>query len=500
MWAAVCFTEVGGWVLGAPGRSAFTRVAIDGHAPRSPCRQRARRRARLVLAAADATNLAQKSLSVLVVGSGGREHALVRAVKKSPFLKDLYAAPGNPGIEADGATLCADVGAEDVDALVACAKEKQVDFVIVGPEVALVKGLVDRLLDERIVAFGPTQAAAVLEGSKVFTKEFMVRHSIPTAWYAKFDGADAAAAAKQFVREKGLPIVIKADGLAAGKGVILAHTVEQADAAIDDILVKQVFGDAGSSMVIEEFLFGEEASFFAILDGENAVALASAQDHKARDDGDKGPNTGGMGAYSPAPVLTAEMQAAVMTDVVLPTARGMVKEGRSFRGVLFVGLMITSEGPKVLEYNVRFGDPECQVLCSRIQSDMLQLLYAASTGKLKEVGDIIWEPYKALVVVMATKGYPGSYTKGSKISGLHAVDKMDKVKVFHAGTARNSDGAIVANGGRVLGVTALGNSTFEAQQRAYAAVDAIDWSEGFCRRDIGWRAVKREEEEKAVPQ
>ncbi|HYE51443.1 MAG TPA: phosphoribosylamine--glycine ligase [Azospirillaceae bacterium] len=428
-------------------------------------------------------------MKVLVVGSGGREHALCWAISASPLCDRLWCAPGNAGI-ADVAE-CVAVAADDVDGLVAFARDNAVDFVVVGPEQPLVLGLVDRLTAAGIKAFGPSREAAALEGSKGFMKDFCARHGIPTAAYGRFRDADAARA---FVREKGAPIVVKADGLAAGKGVVIARTEEEALAAIDDAMVGRRFGEAGAELVIEEFLDGEEASFFALCDGTHAVALAGAQDHKAAYDGDRGPNTGGMGAYSPAPVLTPELEARVMREIVEPTVRGMKAEGRPFAGVLFAGLMIVQgrDGPepKLIEFNARFGDPECQVLMKRMMSDVLPALVAAADGQLRNV-NIRWYEDSALCVVMAAEGYPGDYRKGTEIRGLDRAAEIEDVTVFHAGTKRGPGGEVLAAGGRVLGVTAVARTIVDAQRQAYTAVDLIDWPEGFCRRDIGWRAVNR---------
>ena len=436
------------------------------------------------------------SLNVLVVGSGGREHALVDAISSSPYLKKTLAAPGSAGMS----KLCEcvpSVNPEDIDAIVKLAQDRDVSLVIVGPEVPLVLGLVDRLQERGILAFGPSSAAAILEGSKVFTKGFLDRHKIPTAWYQSFSEPEPA---KQFIREKGSPIVVKADGLAAGKGVILAQTVDEALSAVDSILVDGQFGNAGAEIVVEEFLKGEEVSFFALLDGQTALPLASAQDHKAAYDGDKGPNTGGMGAYSPAPICNAALKDQIMRRVVLPTMSGMKEEGREFRGILYCGLMVDEETgeAKVLEYNVRFGDPECQVLSTRMKSDMLELLYRTATGRLSEKNFMLeWDPLSAVVVVLATRGYPGSYPKGSVIRGIEAAEEIPGVTVYHAGTELSSNGEFTANGGRVLGITATGKTILDAQRTAYEGVDSVDWPEGFCRRDIGWRAILREEQQVA---
>ena len=369
----------------------------------------------------------------------------------------------------------------------AICRDAAIDFVVVGPEAPLCAGLVDRLEAEKIKAFGPSAAAARLEGSKGFMKDFCARHDIPTGAYGRF--ADAAKA-KAFVAKRGAPIVVKADGLAAGKGVIVAATEDEANAAIDDMLAHGRFGTAGAEVVVEEFLDGEEASFFALADGETALPLASAQDHKRVGDGDTGPNTGGMGAYSPAPVITDALAEDIMARIVRPTIAGMKEEGCPYKGVLYAGLMIGRDGPKLLEYNVRFGDPECQVLMPRLKSDLLPALVAARDGVLKNF-DLRWYDDAALTVVMAANGYPGAYEKGSEIRGLEAAASVENVLVFHAGTGFGPGGAVIATGGRVLGITAIGRTIADAQARAYQAVDAIDWPGGFCRRDIGWRAVGR---------
>ncbi|MFN3075609.1 MAG: phosphoribosylamine--glycine ligase [Alphaproteobacteria bacterium] len=424
-------------------------------------------------------------MKVLVVGSGGREHALCWAIAASPLCDRLYCAPGNAGIAAQAE--CVPIAASDIDGLLRFCRDTGIGFVVVGPEGPLVDGLVDRLEAVGIKAFGPSAAAARLEGSKGFMKDLCARHGIPTAWYGRFRDPEEARA---FIRAKGAPIVVKADGLAAGKGVVVCQTVAEALAAVDLAMVERAFGDAGGEVVVEEFLEGEEASFFALVDGTTALPLVAAQDHKAVGDGDTGPNTGGMGAYSPAPVVTQAVSDLVMSDIILPTVRGMAAEGMPYRGVLFAGLMIGRDGPKLLEFNVRFGDPECQVLMMRLKSDLLSALIAACDGQLANF-DLRWRNESALVVVLAAAGYPGPYAKGSEIRGLEAAAAVPEVQVFHAGTRRDG-GRILAEGGRVLGVTAVGPSVALAQKRAYAAVDAIVWPEGFCRRDIGWRAVVRE--------
>ncbi|MGE5475459.1 MAG: phosphoribosylamine--glycine ligase [Bacteroidales bacterium] len=425
-------------------------------------------------------------MKVLVVGGGGREHALCWKLRQSPLLTRLWCAPGNAGI-ADVAE-CVAIGAEDVAKLVAFAREQAVDLVVVGPEAPLVLGLADQLKAAGIKVFGPSAAAAALEGSKGFMKDVVWKSGIPTAWYGRFTDIDAA---KAFIREKGAPIVVKTDGLAAGKGVVVAMTLDEALQAVDDMMGSKVFGDAGSELVIEEFLDGEEISFFALCDGNTAIPLVGAQDHKRVGDGDTGPNTGGMGAYSPAPVLTPALQDEVMERCILPAVRTMAADGKPFTGVLFAGLMITKDGPKLLEYNVRFGDPECQVLMARMKSDLLPVLLAGAEGRLAEV-TIDWRDDCALVVVMAAEGYPGSYKKNTVIRGLDEAGKVDGVTVLHAGTARNGQGEVIATGGRVLGVTAYGATVAQARERAYQAVDRIQWPEGFCRRDIAWRALARE--------
>ena len=422
-------------------------------------------------------------MRILVVGSGGREHSLCWAIAKSPLCDKLFCAPGNAGI-AEEAELVA-IGAEDIEALVVFVKTQNIDFVVVGPEGPLVLGLADRLREQGVSVFGPSAAAAALEGSKAFAKEIMMEAGVPTAAYAEFSDASAA---KAYLNDQSLPIVIKADGLAAGKGVIIAETLSEAEQAVDDILVAEQFGAAGAKLIIEEFMAGEEISFFALMDGKSSVALASAQDHKAVGEGDKGLNTGGMGAYSPAPALPDARRAEIMKLVIDPVAKAMVARGTPFQGVLFVGLMMTTSGPKVLEFNVRFGDPECQVLMTRAMTDVLTALIATADGVLDSF-DLRWKDEAALNVVMAAEGYPGSYRKNTVIKGVRQADSLANVKVFHAGTAKSENGDLVSIGGRVLGVTATGADVKAAQKCAYEAVDQLDWPEGFCRRDIGWRAV-----------
>ncbi|HBA44082.1 MAG TPA: phosphoribosylamine--glycine ligase [Alphaproteobacteria bacterium] len=422
-------------------------------------------------------------MNVLIIGSGGREHALAWALARSPLVSRIYCAPGNGGIDDD---LRLDADGTDFAQIEQIVRAHDIEFVVVGPEAPLVAGLVDYLTDRGITAFGPSAAAAQLEGSKGFTKDLCARAGIPTAAYRRFT---EAVPAKAFIRETGAPIVVKADGLAAGKGVIIAETIAEAEAAVDNILGGQ-FGSAGAELVIEAFLEGEEASFFALVDGENVLPLVAAQDHKRVGEGDSGPNTGGMGAYSPAPIMDAAMCARVMDAIIKPTVATMAADGTPFKGVLFAGLMITEEGPQLIEYNVRFGDPECQVLMLRLASDLLPALLASAKGGLSGV-ELQWRDACAVTVVMAANGYPGDYAKGDAIGGLDAAGAVEGVQIFHAGTARK-DGQITANGGRVLNITATGANVSEAVARAYRAVDLIDWPGGFCRRDIAWRALARE--------
>ena len=424
-------------------------------------------------------------MNILVIGSGGREHELCWAIKQSPLCDQLYCAPGNAGI-ADVAT-CLSIPAENIDDIVAVCHLHKIDFVVIGPEVPLAMGLADELRYERICCFGPSKAAAAIESSKGFMKDLCAAAGVPTAAYRRFTEAEAA---KTYIREQGAPIVVKADGLAAGKGVIIAETIDEACAAIDDIMVKKIFGASGTEVVIEEFMQGEEASFFALCDGEVALPFTAAQDHKAVYDGDKGPNTGGMGAYSPAPIIDDAMQERIMNEIIIPITDMMNKRGCPFTGVLFAGLMITPSGPRVIEFNARFGDPETQAMLMRLKSDTLALLYAAAKGMLDGV-EIHWHDRAALCVVMAAEGYPGAYKKNTVIRGLEAAAAVPNTAVFHAGTLKSPTGEIIANGGRVLGITATGNTIAEAQAHAYQAIDKIVWPEGFCRRDIGWRALAR---------
>ena len=423
-------------------------------------------------------------MRILVVGGGGREHSLCWAISASPLCTKLFCAPGNAGVAQ--VAECIDVAAEDIAGQVALARREKIDFVVVGPEVPLAMGLADRLTEAGIKVFGPSQKAAQLESSKGFTKELCKRNNIPTGAYERFTNADKAAA---YIKAQGAPIVVKADGLAAGKGVVVAETVEQAIEAARDMLSNNRFGAAGASVVIEEFLVGEEMSFFALCDGEHVLPLIAAQDHKRAFDNDKGPNTGGMGAYSPAPIFDAAMQKRTMDEIILPTARAMAADGMPFKGVFYAGLMITAQGPKIFEYNCRFGDPECQVMMMRLKSDLVPALIACADGGLKHF-DLRWSNDSALTVVMAANGYPDAYQKGSEIRGLDAAGKVEGVQIFHAGTKFGRDGKrVLANGGRVLNVTAMASTVEEARNRAYRAVDLIDWPEGFCRRDIAWRVV-----------
>jgi phosphoribosylamine--glycine ligase len=427
--------------------------------------------------------MADGRTDILILGGGGREHALAWAVARSPLCGRLYAAPGNAGIAA--LAECVALDPEGGAAVAAWCREHGIGFVIVGPEAPLAAGVVDALEAAGIAAFGPSREAARLEASKGFTKEICDACGAPTAAWARFSDA---AAARDYVRGQGAPIVVKADGLAAGKGVVVAMTTAEAEAAIDEMF-GGAFGAAGAEVVIEEFMEGEEASFFVLTDGETVLPLATAQDHKRAFDGDEGPNTGGMGAYSPATVMTAEMERHALDEIVRPTIAEMARRGTPYRGVLYAGLMIGESGPRLVEYNVRFGDPECQVLLMRLASDLLPALIACAKGGLDKV-TLEWRPEPALTVVMATKGYPGTYGKGSEIRGLDRAAEVPGVTVFHAGT-KAADGRILAAGGRVLNITATGRDIAEARERAYQAVDRIDWPEGFCRRDIAWRALGR---------
>jgi phosphoribosylamine--glycine ligase len=418
-------------------------------------------------------------MRILVVGSGGREHALCWAIAASPLVDHVYCAPGNAGIAEDAE--CVPIGVMDTAGLIAFCKQAAIDLVVVGPEAPLVAGLVDALEATGIAAFGPSAAAAALEGSKGFMKDLCAREGIPTAAYRRFT---VAGAAKAYIAAQGAPIVVKADGLAAGKGVVVAATVAEANEAVDAAFGGR-FGAAGAEIVVEEFLAGEEASFFALCDGEHALPLAAAQDHKRVGDGDTGPNTGGMGAYSPCAAVTPAVEAQVMERIIVPTMRGMARDGRPFKGVLYAGLMLTAEGPKLIEYNVRFGDPECQPLMTRLQSDLVPALLAARDGVLDRV-DLRWYDQTAICVVMAANGYPDAPQRGTEIRRLDQAAADPDVKIFHAGTRRDGP-RLLADGGRVLGITATGHDLAAARDRAYRAVDQIDWAGGFCRRDIGNR-------------
>jgi phosphoribosylamine--glycine ligase len=422
-------------------------------------------------------------LNVLLIGSGGREHALAVKLAASPLLSKLYCAPGNAGIAQ--VAECAPIGVMEFDRLIAFAREKKIEFAVIGPDNPLVGGIVDAFEAAGIKTFGPSKGAAVLEGSKGFVKDLCAENNIPTAAYGRFRDAKSA---KAFAATLGLPVVIKADGLALGKGVIIPETRAEADKAID-FMFEGGFGEAGAEIVVEEFMEGEEASFFVLTDGENILPMVAAQDHKRAFDGDKGPNTGGMGAYSPAPVFTPEIERETIERIIKPTVAAMKKKGTPYKGVLFAGLMITKDGPKLIEYNCRFGDPETQVLMTRLKSDLLTALIAVRDGTLKST-TLRWSDEPALTVVMATRGYPGNYDKGSEIRGLDAANKIPGVQVFHAGTEKR-DGKIIATGGRVLNITATGKSVAEARDRAYQAVGLIDWPEGFSRSDIAWRALAR---------
>ncbi|EJF90512.1 phosphoribosylamine--glycine ligase [Bartonella tamiae] len=423
-------------------------------------------------------------MNVLLIGSGGREHALAWKIANSPLLTTLFCAPGNPGTEKLAQNVELDISNhEDV---VKFCKENAIDLVIIGPESPLVEGLADPLRTNGIYVFGPSKEAARLEGSKGFTKDLCAQYNIPTSAYGRFSNAEDA---KHYIQKKGAPIVVKADGIAAGKGVVVAMTIDEALQAVDDCFNGH-FGNAGAELVIENFLVGEEASFFCLCDGQRAIPFGTAQDHKRVGDSDKGANTGGMGAYSPAPIMNETMIERTMHEIVEPTIMGMKERGTPFCGVLFVGLMITDKGPELIEYNVRFGDPECQVLMMRLKSDLLEIVFACAKGDLSN-HCAEWSNDKALTVVMAAQGYPETPKKGSIICALDKAEALPDIVVFHAGTACKN-GELIANGGRVLNVSAIGHTVAKAQEKAYHAVDQIDWPQGFCRRDIGWRAIARE--------
>ncbi len=426
-------------------------------------------------------------MKVLVIGSGGREHALAWKAAQSPDVEKVFVAPGNAGTAREAKLENVSIGVEDIEALVAFARDNQIGLTIVGPEAPLVIGVVDAFEAAGLPCFGPSKAASQLEGSKAFTKDFLARHNIPTAAYANFTEIDPALA---YIKEQGAPIVIKADGLAAGKGVIVAMTETEAEAAVRDMLAGNAFGEAGHRVVIEEFLDGEEASFIVMADGEHILPMATSQDHKRVGEGDSGPNTGGMGAYSPAPVVTPEIHDRIMHEVIEPTVRGMAAEGNPYTGFLYAGLMIDRDGaPKVIEYNCRFGDPETQPIMMRLKSDLVALCQTALERKLDTV-TIEWDERASMGIVLAAGGYPGDYAKGAVINGLDGADSAD-AKIFHAGTA-TTDNAVVTSGGRVLCATALGITVSEAAEKAYQLADKISWEGMFMRRDIGYRAIARE--------
>lgn len=425
-------------------------------------------------------------MNILVIGSGGREHALVWAMRKSPLCDKIFITPGNGGI--NKIATFADVDAFNKNDLISFCKKENIELVVIGPEAPLVEGVADFLTEAGVLVYGPSKEAARLEGSKAFTKYICKKYNIPTAAYEEFTDINLA---KKYIDNCSLPIVIKADGLAAGKGVVIAFSKEEAVEALDDMLVKKIFGDAGANVVIEEFLDGEEISVFAIADGKNAVMFGSAQDHKRVGDGDTGPNTGGMGTYSPAPVMTDALEREIKENIIDRLMHGMASEGAPFKGTIFAGIMVTKKGAELLEINVRFGDPETQVLMARLESDLVDIFYKAAKGDVSSL-NVKLGNYAALCVVMAANGYPATYKKDTVIKNLDKAAESENIMIFHAGT--KLDGAdIKAIGGRVLGVTALGNNVSQAQKRAYEAVDKINWPDGFCRRDIGWRAIAREQ-------
>jgi phosphoribosylamine---glycine ligase len=427
-------------------------------------------------------------MKILIIGSGGREHALAWKCAQSPRVSEVLVAPGNAGTDREDKTRNVEVAADNIEALAQLARAEDVALTVVGPEAPLVAGIVDRFNELGLPCFGPSAAAAQLEGSKAFTKDFLARHNVPTGAYRTFSDLNPAL---EYIREQGVPIVIKADGLAAGKGVIVAHTLEEAEQAATDMLSGGAFGDAGARIVVEEFLDGEEASFIVITDGTTVLPLATSQDHKARDEGDTGPNTGGMGAYSPAPVVTAEVERRIMDEVIRPTLEGMKADGHPYLGFLYAGLMIMADGsPRVIEYNCRLGDPETQPILARLKSDLVDLCLSTLEGNLDEC-KTVWDTRAALGVVMAAGGYPGSYAKGKAIAGLEDADSNTQ-KVFHAGTTTTADGEVVTSGGRVLCVVGLGETVRLAAEDAYAAVDKIAWEDAYFRRDIGHRAIARE--------
>ena len=430
-------------------------------------------------------------MKVLIVGSGGREHALAWKASRSDLTSEIYVAPGNGGTALESDITNVEISAEDIDGLASFALKNKIDLTIVGPEVPLVLGITDEFKKKGLRCFGPSKDAARLEGSKDFMKDFLSRNNIPTALYKSFTDINLA---KDYVKNHSIPVVIKADGLAAGKGVIIANSTEEAFEAIEQCMEDKEFGEAGSKVVIEEFLEGEEASFIVLTDGNVILPLASSQDHKARDDGDKGPNTGGMGAYSPAPVVTTNLHKKIMDEVIIPTIEGLNKEGMNYCGFLYAGLMIDkNKNIKVLEFNCRFGDPETQPILLRMKSDLINLCFEAAEGKLVE-SEIVWDERVSLGVVMAAGGYPNNYDKGFEISGL-LEDETEDLKIFHAGTSLNKEDKVVTNGGRVLCVTALGSNTKEAKEKAYQRVKSIKWEKAYFRRDIGYRALNREADE-----
>jgi phosphoribosylamine--glycine ligase len=430
-------------------------------------------------------------MKVLIVGSGGREHALAWKASRSDLTSEIYVAPGNGGTALERDITNVEISAEDIDGLASFALKNKIDLTIVGPEVPLVLGITDEFKKKGLRCFGPSKDAARLEGSKDFMKDFLSRNNIPTALYKSFTDINLA---KDYVKNHSIPVVIKADGLAAGKGVIIANSTEEAVEAIEQCMEDKEFGEAGSKVVIEEFLEGEEASFIVLTDGNVILPLASSQDHKARDDGDKGPNTGGMGAYSPAPVVTTNLHKKIMDEVIIPTIEGLNKEGMNYCGFLYAGLMIDkNKNIKVLEFNCRFGDPETQPILLRMKSDLINLCFEAAEGKLVE-SEIVWDERVSLGVVMAAGGYPNNYDKGFEISGL-LEDETEDLKIFHAGTSLNKEDKVVTNGGRVLCVTALGSNTKEAKEKAYQLVKSIKWEKAYFRRDIGYRALNREADE-----
>ncbi|MEZ5903237.1 MAG: phosphoribosylamine--glycine ligase [Alphaproteobacteria bacterium] len=432
-------------------------------------------------------------MKILLIGSGGREHALAWKLAQSKHCEKLYCAPGNAGISE--VAECLDIAAEDHAGLITFALQNEIKFVVIGPEQPLVDGLGDAFRNVGLKVFGPSKIAAQMEGSKGFMKDFCARHNIPTAAYARFKSLDKAVS---YIKEQGAPIVIKTDGLAAGKGVIIAQSVDEAIEAATDMLSGKAFGDAGMELVIEEFMDGEEVSYFALADGQTYLPLTSAQDHKRVGDGDTGLNTGGMGAYSPAHFMDDALEKKIIDQIIQPTVVGMAKDGTPFKGVLFAGLMVKNGEPKLIEYNIRFGDPECQPIIMRLESDLVELLLATDEETLSRYQENVkWSDKATLCVVMAAKGYPGKYEKGTEIKGTDDIKNLQDVRLFHAGTMRDNSGTLVGSGGRVLGIVGIGDTIAQAQHKAYQGVDQIDWPDGFCRRDIGWRAIAAAKEEAA---